>query len=91
MPGVEPHLATAEHPTMLADYAPVLAQLDPLGIAAPTTTQAQSYIGTFDGRPQAPAIGADPYRVPKCSLSKYGFRASWMRTTTSTDRAKTGL
>ena len=30
-------------------------------------------------------------RVPKCSLSKYGFRASGVRTRASADRAETGL
>ena len=29
--------------------------------------------------------------VPKCSLSKYGFRASGVRTTANADRAETGL
>ena len=29
--------------------------------------------------------------VPKCSLSKYGFRASGVRTRASADRAETGL
>jgi hypothetical protein len=29
--------------------------------------------------------------VPKCSLSKYGFRASGVRTTARVDRAETGL
>ena len=32
-----------------------------------------------------------PKCVPKCSLSKYGFRASGVRTSASAHRAKTGL
>jgi len=71
----------------IADVFPVL--MGTLNAAMPLREKLQTVIRLYiDQLSQNPEL---PRFVLKCSLSKYGFRASRVRTRASADRAKTGL
>ena len=51
----------------------------------------QNHVGVDRANGVPAARAGFAISVPKCSLSKYGFQASGVRTTASADRAETGL